>query len=178
MLETDRLILRPFTDPDRPAFAAINADTRVNEWLGGPIDRAASEAFIARADRHLADHGFGFWAAERKSDRRLIGMIGIAHLAPHLPPAPAIEAGWRLAPDCWGQGFAVEGARAAVAWGFRNLAVDEIIAITAQTNLRSQSVMRRIGMVEQPARDFDHPALAPDHPLRRHVLFAVRRPAA
>jgi RimJ/RimL family protein N-acetyltransferase len=173
VIETARLILRPFRDADRDAFAALNADPRVGDWLGGPIDLAASDATIARISRHIGEHGFGFWAAERKADARLIGMIGLKHMAPELPPAPAFEAGWRLSTDVWGQGYAAEGAQAALDWGFTQLGADEIIAITAVGNLRSRAVMQRIGMVEQPQRAFDHPNLAEGHPLRRHVVYAA-----
>jgi RimJ/RimL family protein N-acetyltransferase len=172
-IETARLVLRPFRDADRDAFAALNGDPRVSDWLGGPIDRAASDAAIERIGRHFAEHGFGCWAAERKADGRLIGMIGLKRMEPELPPAPAVEACWRLSPDAWGQGFATEGAQAAVAWGLAHLAGDDIIAITAAGNLRSRAVMQRIGMVEQPQRAFDHPKLADDHPLRRHVVYAA-----
>lgn len=172
MIETGRLVLRPFTDADREPFAAINADPRVGEWLGGPIDRAASDATIASSNAQIAEHGHGFWAAERKADGRLIGMIGVRRMAPELPPAPAFEAGWRLAPDAWGQGFCAEGAAAALAWAFEHLDAREVIAITAVGNQRSRAVMRRIGMTEQPWREFDHPALTAGHPLRRHVVYA------
>lgn len=174
-VESARLILRPFREEDRAPFAALNGDARVSDWLGGPIDRAASDATLDRINAHIAEHGFGFWAAELKADGRLAGMIGIRRMPADLPPAPAIEAGWRLSPEAWGQGLAAEGARAALDWGFANLPDDEIIAITATGNLRSQAVMRRIGMVEQPDRGFDHPLLPLDHPLRRHVLYAAKR---
>lgn len=121
MIETARLILRPFRDADRDAFAALNGDPRVSDWLGGPIDRAQSDAAVDRINAHIAEHGFGFWAAERKADGRLIGMVGLMRMGPELPPAPAIEAGWRLAPDAWGQGYVTEGAKAAFAWGFAEL---------------------------------------------------------
>lgn len=83
-------------------------------------------------------------------------MIGLMHMGPELPPGPAIEVGWRLAPDAWGHGFAAEGGAAALAWGFANLDAVEIIAITAVGNLRSRAAMSRIGMTEQPERAFDH----------------------
>ncbi|HKR89253.1 MAG TPA: GNAT family N-acetyltransferase [Phenylobacterium sp.] len=178
MIETARLILRPFRDADRDAFAALNGDPRVSDWLGGPIDRRASDAALDRVTSHIAEHGFGFWAAERKADARLIGMIGLMRLQADLPPSPAVEIGWRLSPDAWGQGFASEGGAAALAWGFEHLDIDEIIAITAVDNRRSQRVMQRIGMVEQPGRAFDHPHLPVDHPLRRHVLYAAGRACA
>ncbi|CAN7331427.1 GNAT family N-acetyltransferase [Phenylobacterium sp. LjRoot219] len=177
MIETARLVLRPFREDDRDAFAAFNGDARVSDWLGGPIDRAASDALVDRINAHIAEHGFGFWAAELKAEARLVGMIGIRRMPADLPPAPAIEAGWRLAPAVWGQGLAAEGARAALDWGFAHLPDDEILAITATGNLRSQAVMRRIGMIKQPDRGFDHPLLAPDYPLRRHVVYAAGRGA-
>jgi RimJ/RimL family protein N-acetyltransferase len=175
MIETDRLILRAFRDEDREAFAAINADPRVGEWLGGVRDRAATDELIDRINAGIAASGYDFWAAERKADGVLVGMIGLRREL-HDPPAPCFEMGWRLAVDAQGQGLATEGARAVLDWGFANLEADEILAWTADTNVRSQAVMRRIGMTPDPARDFDHPRLAEDHPLRRHVVFAAKRP--
>jgi RimJ/RimL family protein N-acetyltransferase len=85
-----------------------------------------------------------------------------------------VEIGWRFHPDAWGQGYATEAAKAALAYGFETLKLPEIIAFTARTNLASQSVMRRIGMRHDPVRDFDHPGLAEDDPLRQHVVFVAR----
>lgn len=174
MIETERLILRAFRDEDRAPFAAINGDPRVGDWLGGVRDRAASDDLIDRINAGIAANGYDFWAAVRKSDGVLVGMIGL-RMELHDPPAPCLEMGWRLAVAAQGQGFATEGAAAALAWGFATQPVDEILAWTAATNLASQAVMRRIGMAPDPARDFDHPRLAEDHPLRRHVVFAARR---
>ena len=174
MIETPRLLLRPWRGADREAFAAINGDPRVGEWLGGAIDRAASDALMDRIGAQIAADGFGFWAAERREDGVLVGMIGLRRVD-FLAGGPAVEMGWRLHPDAQGTGLATEGAAAALAWGFANLDVDEIVAFTAQSNVRSQAVMQRIGMVPAPDRDFDHPNLAEGHPLRRHVLFAARR---
>lgn len=175
MIETDRLILRAFRDEDREPMAAINADPRVHEWLGGPITAEMTDATIERVNAHIAQHGFGFFAAERKADGKLIGMIGLQIVRDELPPAPGVELGWRLTPEAQGTGLATEGAAAVLAWGFANLDRDELIAFTAHNNLRSQAVMRRIGMAHDPARDFDHPVLADGHPLRRHVMFVARR---
>jgi len=176
VVETGRLVLRGYREADREAFARLNGDPRVGQWLGGPLDRPASDALMDRINAHIAEHGFGFWAAERKADGALIGMVGlIVVTAESLPVGPAVEMGWRLAPEAWGSGYATEAAKAALAWGFANLPVDEIIAFTARGNLRSQAVMRRLGMTADPSRDFDHPRLAPGHPLRRHVVFAARR---
>lgn len=174
MIETERLILRAFRDEDRTPFAAINADPRVADWLGGPITREQCDALVDRVNAQIAADGFGFFAAERKGDGQLVGMIGIRRNVG--PPAPtAIEVGWRLAVEAQGTGLATEGARAALDWGFANVDTNEILAWTAATNVRSQAVMRRIGMVHDPARDFDHTGLPEGHPLRRHVVFVAKR---
>jgi RimJ/RimL family protein N-acetyltransferase len=176
MIETDRLVLRVYRDEDREAFAALNGDPRVGAWLGGVSDRAQSDATMDRINAHIAEHGFGLWGAERKADGQLIGFVGLSTVAAGaLPVGPAIEMGWRLIPEAWGQGLASEGAAAALTWGFAHLEVAEIIAFTAQSNLASQGVMRKIRMIPDPARDFDHPRLAQDHPLRRHVVYGARR---
>ena len=176
MIETDRLILRAFRDEDRAPFAALNGDPRVGDWLGGVIDRAASDVMLDRINAHIQDLGWGLWAAERKADARLIGFIGLSTVkAGALPVGPAIEMGWRLAHEAWGGGLATEGAKAALDWGFAHIDTSELIAFTARTNLASQSVMTRIGMTADPSRDFDHPRLAQDHPLLRHVVFVARR---
>ncbi|WP_374574068.1 GNAT family N-acetyltransferase [Phenylobacterium sp.] len=177
MIETERLILRPWREADREGLFRLNNDPRVGAWLAGPLDRAGNDALMARLAAHQADHGFSFWTAERRSDGAVVGMIGLAVVkAGDLPVGPAVEIGWRLVPAVWGDGYATEGAQAALDWGFANLDVDEIIAFTARTNLASQAVMRRIGMTPDPARDFDHPRLAVNHPLRAHVVFAAERP--
>lgn len=176
MIETARLILRPWREEDRAAFAAMNGDSRVGDWLGGTIDHDASDALMDRLSDQIAEDGHGFWAAERRADGRLVGMIGVRRQA-EAPPGPCVEMGWRLAPEAWGQGLASEGASAALAWGFANLEAREILAWTAASNLRSQAVMRRIGMAADPDRDFDNPRLAEGHPLRRHVTYVARRPA-
>jgi RimJ/RimL family protein N-acetyltransferase len=176
VIETDRLELRPFREADRAPFAAINGDPEVGAWLGGTLGPAASDALIERINGHILRHGFGFWAAERKADGRLVGAIGLMRVeAGNLPVGPCVEIGWRLAREAWGGGLATEGARAALAWGFNQLKLAEIVAFTAATNTRSQGVMRRLGMVHDPARDFDHPRLAQDSPLRRHVVFVAGR---
>jgi len=175
VIETERLVLRPPMDDDRPAVAAINGDPEVGAWLASVLTREESDAMIDRVLAHIDEHGFGFWVAERKADRSVIGLIGLIAMGEDLPPGPAIEAAWRLSPAAWGQGYATEGARVVVDWALDDLHAPEVVAITARSNLRSQAVMRRIGMVAEPSRDFDHPRLAQDHPLRPHVTFSARR---
>jgi len=75
-----------------------------------------------------------------------------------------------------GQGFATEAARASLEFGFETIGLAEIVSFTVPDNERSRRVMERLGMTRDPAEDFDHPRLAPGHPLRRHVLYRLARP--
>ncbi len=174
MIKTDRLTLRPAVDADRDAIAALNAHPRVGEWLGGVRDRVESDAFVDRVQAHEAEHGFGFWVVERQADASVVGMTGIWWTPDEVGLGQVVEIGWRFLPEAWGQGYATEAARAALAYGFEIARLSEIIAFTARTNLASQSVMRRIGMSHDPQRDFEHPNLPDDHPLRPHVVYVAK----
>ncbi len=97
-------------------------------------------------------------------------------LNPHeLLPAPSAETGWRLAREFWGRAYASEAARAALETGFQKLHLHEIIAFTAVQNLRSRAVVSRIGMAFE-GETFEHPGIAPGHPLKKHVLYRLKNP--
>jgi RimJ/RimL family protein N-acetyltransferase len=174
-IHTLRLDLRPWRDEDLPAFAALNADPRVMEFLPRPLDRAESDARAARIRDHFERRGFGLWAVEVPRVIEFIGFVGLSVPDFEASFTPCVEVGWRLAHEHWGQGYATEAARAALDFGFRRLALDEIVSFTVPTNRRSRGVMERIGMTRTPADDFDHPALPAGHPLRRHVLYRAIR---
>lgn len=177
-LTTERLILRPWRDSDLAPFAALNADPAVMEHFPTTLTRAESDAVAERVRGFMAEHGFGWWAVEVPGETPFIGFIGLWRPAFEAHFTPCVEVGWRLARRFWGRGYASEGARAALAFGFGELELAEIVSFTATTNARSQAVMRRLGMTHDPAEDFDHPKLPAGHPLRRHVLYRKTRPAA
>ncbi len=174
-VHTDRLLLRPWCEDDLEPFAALNADPAVMEHFAKPLERAESDAFVARIRAHFAREGFGFWAVEAPGIAPLVGMVGLARPAFEAHFTPCVEIGWRLARDYWGRGYATEAARAALGYGFEQLDLDEIVAFTATGNVRSRAVMERIGMTRSAEDDFDHPALPEGHRLRRHVLYRIRR---
>ena len=174
-LTTDRLLLRGFTDADREPFAALNADPRVMEHFPEPLTRERSDAFVDRIAAHWAEQGWGLWALERRDTGQFIGFTGLWPVGFDAPFEPRTEVGWRLAAEHWGHGFATEAARAALAFGFDVLGRAEIVSFTSRLNLRSQAVMRRIGMRHEPAWDFDHPSVPPGSPLRPHVTYRVGR---
>lgn len=174
-LRTDRLRLRRWIPADLAPFAALNADPRVTEYLPRPLSQAESDAFVARIETHFDEYGFGLWAVEIPHTASFAGFIGL--LVPHFQShfTPCVEIGWRLGSEHWGHGYATEGARAVLAFGFEILRLTEVVSFTVPENARSRRVMERIGMVHKASDDFDHPLLPDGHPLRRHVLYRIVR---
>jgi RimJ/RimL family protein N-acetyltransferase len=177
VLRTARLVLRDWRDADLDAFAAMCADPAVMEYLRPVADRAASDAIAAQVRAHFAQHDFGFWMVARADTDDVIGVVGLSHVGFAAPFTPAVEIGWRLVPGCWGHGYAREAAAASLDDGFGRLGLGEIVAFTVPTNARSQALMQRLGMTRDPRDDFDHPRVAESSPLRRHVLYRLRREA-
>ena len=175
-LLTARLRLRRWQPSDLEPFAAMNADPRVTEFLPRLLDRPASEATIARAEASFEENGFGLWAVELLEDGTFAGYVGLLKPSFQAAFTPCVEIGWRLAPEVWGRGYATEGAQAALRYGFETVGLDEVLSWTVPANVRSRRIMEKLGMAHDPRDDFDHPLLPEGHPLRRHVLYRIRRP--
>jgi ribosomal-protein-alanine N-acetyltransferase len=177
-LQTDRLLLRRWQSADRAPFAALNADPRVNEYLPGALSREQSDELAARIDANFDQYGFGLWAVEVCNVSAFIGFIGLTVPRFKAHFTPCVEIGWRLSADQWGRGYATEGARAALDFGFDVVGLREVVSFTVPANLRSRRVMEKIGMKRDPAGDFDHPSLPAGHSLLRHVLYRIAFPTA
>ena len=175
MLETPRLLLRPWRDSDREPFARMNADPLVMHYFPSTLSRAESDAAVDRIRNHWNLYGFGLFAAELRSCAEFIGFIGIAHVPWEAHFTPAVEIGWRLDPAYWNQGLATEGARECLRYAFTGLALDNLVSFTVPANAPSRCVMEKLGMTHNPADDFDNPRIPEGHPLRRHVLYRTRR---
>ncbi len=171
MIETARLVLRPWRDSDMLPFAEQNADPVVMRLLGGVLSREESDAYAARAEAHLAMHGFCKWAVEAPGVAPFVGAVGLSYVRFEASFTPAVEVAWRLHRAFWGRGYATEAARAAIDDGFGRVGLQSIVAMTVPANRASLGVMQRLGMTRSIA--FDHPNCAPDHPLCRHVLYRL-----
>lgn len=173
ILRTQRLVLRRWREDDREPFARMNADPEVVRYLRGPLDRAASDAFLDRIEKGFERYGFGLWAVEVADSGLFLGFTGLAVQTFPAHFTPAVEVGWRLARHAWGHGYATEAADAALEFAFTAAGLREVVSITTRTNQRSIAVMRRLGMTTDPAENFEHPLLPRGHPLRPHVLYRL-----
>jgi len=172
-IATPRLRLRGWLAEDLEPFAALNADSEVMEHFPSRLSHEETVGLVARIEKHFENYGYGPWAVELPRQAPFIGFIGLSVPAFEASFTPCVEIGWRLARPWWGQGFATEGARAALAQGFEGLGLVEIVSFTVPGNLRSRRVMEKLGF--RYAEEFEHPGIDPSHPLRRHVLYRLSR---
>ena len=172
--ETDRLILRDWREDDWPEFFRVTNTPAVMQWLGGVMDEEAMARQRTRVEACHAANGFCFWALERQDDGALLGFCGLKRAdAPGSSVTGAMEVGWRLREDAWGQGYAREAAVAALDAAFSLFGADEVVAVTVEGNTGSWGLMKRLGM--QRREDLDYADTRHGPPLRDHILYAIER---
>lgn len=145
ILDTARLRLEPLDERHFEGLQAMNSQLDVMRFISGwPETPDETRASIARVRERWALHGFSWWAFIEHDGGRLVGAGCIQHLG--RDPANPHEIGWRLVPDKWGQGLALEAARAMAAWAFDCLDAPLLVAICHPDNAASAKLMRRLGM--------------------------------
>lgn len=167
--------MRQWQAEDFDPFASMNADPRVMEFFPSTLSRAQSDDIALRCMNLIDERGWGFWALGIPGIADFAGFVGLHIPERPLPFSPCVEIGWRPACEYWGKGYATEAAKAALAFGFNDLCLAEIVSFTAVINRRSQEVMRRIGMTHR-GEVFDHPDVYAGSSLRPHVLYQKTRP--
>lgn len=151
------------------SFAAMNADAEVMELFPQRQTREQSLNFMEKLKRGIDERGWGLWAVEIKGE--LAGFTGLAKPVFEAHFTPCVEIGWRFHRKFWGQGYATEAARISLRFAFEKLRLEEVVSFTSLLNKRSQRVMQRIGMTNEPRDDFEHPMVPAGHILRQHVLY-------
>lgn len=143
VIATKRLTLRCPTDRDRPAFKRILTEGEVRQFLGGPV----SDATLRWFDSHQLGEQWGMFTAILSRSGHVIGTFSFEN------ERDDTELSYQLLPEFWGHGYALEAAEALLAWGWENLSVDSLIAVTHSLNGRSLSLLERLGFV--PDGEFD-----------------------
>jgi RimJ/RimL family protein N-acetyltransferase len=142
-LQTERLKLRQFAETDLVAYAAMCEDAEVMRYIGDgqPLPRDEAWRSMANMLGHWQLRGYGPWAVEELASGELIGRIGCWN-----PEGwPGFEVGWVLRRESWGQGFALEGARAAMQFAFEAVGQTKVISLIRPDNVRSIRVAERLG---------------------------------
>jgi RimJ/RimL family protein N-acetyltransferase len=140
-LETDRLLVRPWTSADREAFTAFTRDPELMRYVHGGVAYTEEEIdeFLSRQARQLAEHDLCMGALVERATNRVVGVAGAQ------PLGNDIEIGWWLARDVWRRGHATEIGRAAMRHVLETLGRERVIAIIDPGNVRSAAVVNRLG---------------------------------
>ncbi len=149
MLRTQRLTLVPLADEHLELEIELDSDPEVMRYLTG---RAASRTEVERSHRrrrHAASRevpGLGFWVGFAED-----GFVGWWLLQPpHGPDQPKVageaDLGYRLLRRRWRHGYATEGARELIRYGFTDLGLNRIFAQTLAVNTASRATMTAAGL--------------------------------
>jgi RimJ/RimL family protein N-acetyltransferase len=177
MIETPRLLLRSWTEADKPAFRSVVNTPTMMRHFGGVASDEKIDALLDAQMANQARDGHCMWAVEMRDGGALAGICGLrigGHPGTTVPDE--LEIGWRIGERWWGQGVAREAAQASIAWGWAHTDRPRIAAWTSIGNTRSWGLMERLGMQRRPDLDFDHPLVSRDDPDGRMIVYAIDRP--
>lgn len=173
-IETPRLLLRQWKETDLKDFARMNADAEVMRYFPEPLSAEQTTRFYDIIQWEFSEYGYGLYAAEEKSGGGFMGFIGFHRADFEAEFCPCVEIGWRLGKQFWNKGYATEGAKECLKYGFENLGFERVYSFTAVENLPSQRVMQKIGMNFHCF--FQHPKVPQNHRLRPHVCYIIQFP--
>ncbi len=173
LFQSERLGFRNWREEDLRPFAEMNQDKDVMEFFPAVLTTEASNALLERLKKHHLEHGFTFFAVDKLENHEFIGFIGLARTPYKTDFTPCVEIGWRLKKSAWNLGYATEGAKRCLSYGFTDLDLNEIYSFTPCINYRSEKVMQKIGM--KKVGEFTHPKVEVGHALSQHVLYRISK---
>lgn len=178
MIETERLILRPWREADKPAFHDIINTPAMMAHFGGVAERPAIDTIVDMMIEAEAKDGCSMWAVDWRESGELAGICGVRVQRSYedLAVYGELEIGWRIAEQYWGRGVAREAAEASLAWAWANTQAPRVAAWTSAANTRSWGLMQRLGMARAPELDFHHPKYASDDPDGAMIVYTIARP--
>lgn len=143
IIETERLLIRPFNLDDIEPSYAMNLDAEVSKYTGdgGIVSKKEIERRII--ENVLGDyekHGFGRLVVELKGENTFIGFTGLKYLE----DMNEVDLGYRFIRKYWGKGIATESAKACLKLGFETLELNKIIAMVLPENINSIRVLEKL----------------------------------
>ena len=173
LFTSQRLGFRNWQETDVEPMAAINADPDVMEFFPGTKTLQETKKFIERMQQQMGARGYCYFAVDKLEDGAFIGFIGLSYQTYEADFNPCVDIGWRLRKNEWNKGFATEGAKRSLDYGLNELGLNKINCIAPKINLRSENVMKKIGMTK--VKEFIHPMLLHDDRLRECVLYEATK---
>lgn len=151
-LSTARLVLRRVTTGDTPWIERLHADARVMRHVGGvhTPERARQVMRDRMLDYYDRHPGFGIWATLERATGAVAGL----HLLNNIRGTDLIQVGYLLFPEYWGRGYATEMCIGLLRYGFADLGLARISAITDLPHAASQRVLLKAGLQRRGERSF------------------------
>jgi len=173
LFKSERLGFRNWTEKDLPEFSKINADLDVMRHFPIPLTQNETAEFIERLQNHYEKYGYTYFATEILKTGELIGFIGLAYQVYKTNFTPATDIGWRLKKSSWGNGYATEGAKRCLDYGFRKLNLNKIISIFTKNNTKSENIMKKTGM--EKIGEFNHPKLKEYPEYEKCIYYEINK---
>lgn len=158
LFTSDRLGFRNWIDSDIDKMTAVSADPEVMEFFPSTKTKEMTVDFINHMKEAFAKNAYCYFAVEVLNSKEFIGFIGLYYQSYESPFTPNVDVGYRLGKAYWGKGYATEGAKRCIEYGFYDIGLNKIIAIASENNVKSTNVMQKVGM--ELSGSFKHPKLA------------------
>jgi len=169
LFTSERLGFRNWIIEDLDKLTEINNDEKVMEFFPFKPSRENTKEFIHRMQQQYHEKGFCYFAVDILETNEFIGFIGLSEQTYLDELGSFVDIGWRLNTQFWNKGYATEGANACLDFGFNTLNLDTIYSIAPVINIKSEAVMKKIGM--QKAKTFNHPKLLNNKRLVNCILY-------
>ncbi|WP_299220506.1 GNAT family N-acetyltransferase [uncultured Aquimarina sp.] len=169
LFKSERLGFRNWTRDDIDPLASMNNDDDVMEFFPFKPSRKDTEEFILRMQKQFTKNGFCYFAVDILGSKEFIGFIGLSEQSYLENQGAFVDIGWRLKKSVWNQGYATEGAKACLDFGFNTIGLDRIYSVASEINLKSELIMKKVGMTK--IKIFDHPKLTDYQDLVSCVLY-------
>jgi len=173
ILQTERLTLRAWETKDLLDCIEMNLDKEVMKYFPAILNKEQTIEFYDRVQKHFLENGFGLYVVENTITQEFLGYTGFMIANFEASFTPCVEIGWRFKKQYWGKGYATEAAKACLQYGFDTLGFDKIYSFTATPNIKSENVMKRIGMIKTGT--FSHPKIDKEHVLNLHVIYEIEK---
>lgn len=144
VIETERLLLRTFTELDATLIYELNNDPAVTRFTHDTVkDLAHAEEILGKNILpQYALYNLGRWAVHLKPGLEFLGWCGLKYRA----ELNEVDLGYRFKKEFWGKGYATEGAYASIKYGFEKLNLNRITARAEIDNIGSWKVLEKCGM--------------------------------
>ncbi len=173
LFKSKRLGFRNWTLNDLETLTEINNDDDVMEFFPSKPSKEDSKAFITRMQELFSKKGFCYFAVDLLDTKESIGFIGLSEQTYLDELGPFIDIGWRLKKSIWNKGYATEGAKACLEYGFEKIGLTTIYSVAPEVNVKSELIMKKIGM--ERIKTFEHPKLLNDNRLKNCILYQTSK---